>query len=163
MNDNITTKARTVLGELSARSLMLATVESCTGGMIAAALTDIAGSSTVVERGFVTYSNAAKSEMVGVDPTLIETHGAVSAEVAEAMARGGIARSKADIAIAVTGIAGPGGSDFKPEGLVCFHVAARTGAGFGVTREFGPQGRATVRELSVLEALDMVRAIAGDV
>src|SRR5277367_6169236 len=104
-----------------AAGLMLATAESCTGGMVAAALTDIAGSSDVVERGFVTYSNAAKAELLGIDPAVIETHGAVSREVAEAMARGALAQSATDVAVAITGVAGPdGGSVDKPVGLVWF-------------------------------------------
>src|SRR5215475_8586330 len=104
---------------------MLATAESCTGGMVAAALTDIAGSSAVVERAFVTYTNRAKSQMLGVDPALIEAHGAVSRQVAEAMARGALAYSATDVAVSVTGIAGPdGGSAEKPVGLVWFGLAA---------------------------------------
>src|ERR1700722_9361067 len=103
---------------------MLATAESCTGGMVAAALTDIAGSSTVVERGFVTYSNRAKAQLLGIDPALIEAKGAVSKEVAEAMARGALANSATDVAVAVTGIAGPGGgSPEKPVGLVWFGLS----------------------------------------
>jgi nicotinamide-nucleotide amidase len=104
---------------------MLATAESCTGGMVAAALTDIAGSSAVVERGFVTYTNRAKAQLLGVDPAVIEAHGAVSPEVAEAMARGAWARSAAHVAVSVTGVAGPdGGTAEKPVGLVWFGLAA---------------------------------------
>ncbi len=151
--------AERVLAALSAKGRMLATVESCTGGLVAAALTDIAGSSAVVERGFVTYSNAAKAELVGVPAALIEAHRAVSPEVARAMAEGGLAHSRADIAVAVTGIAGPGGSEFKPEGLVCFHAARRDGAALARRREFGAIGRAAVRARSVEEALEMVLAL----
>ncbi len=117
--------AQRVLAAFKAKGKMLATAESCTGGMVAAALTDIAGSSAVVERGFVTYTNRAKSQMLGVDPALIETHGAVSREVAEEMARGALAQSATDVAVAVTGIAGPdGGLADKPVGLVWFGLAA---------------------------------------
>ena len=151
--------AEQVLAALAAKGRMLATVESCTGGMVAAALTDVAGSSAVVERGFVTYSNAAKTELVGVPAALIEAHGAVSAEVAQAMAEGGLAHSRADIAVAVTGIAGPGGSEFKPEGLVHFHAARRDGAALALRREFGPAGRARVRAMSVEAALELVLAL----
>ena len=115
-----------VLELARAHNMQIATAESCTGGMIAAALTDIAGSSDVFERGFVTYSNAAKTQMLGVAPELITTHGAVSEEVAQAMAMGALAQSDAQIAVSVTGIAGPGGSDHKPEGRVCFGIALNT-------------------------------------
>ncbi len=117
--------AAKVLDAFKAKGKMLATAESCTGGMVAAALTDIAGSSAVVERGFVTYANRAKSQMLGVDPALIEAHGAVSREVAQAMAQGALAHSATHVAVAVTGIAGPdGGSAEKPVGLVWFGLAA---------------------------------------
>ena len=117
--------AEKVLNAFRTEGKMLATAESCTGGMVAAALTDIAGSSTVVERGFVTYSNRAKAQLLGIDPAVIEAHGAVSREVAEAMARGALAQSATDVAVAVTGIAGPdGGSADKPVGLVWFGLAA---------------------------------------
>lgn len=153
-------KASETLAAFQAKGLTIATVESCTGGLIAAALTEVPGSSATMERGFVTYSNAAKTELVGVDPALIEAHGAVSPEVAAAMARGGLDRSAADIAVAVTGIAGPGGSEFKPEGLVCFHAASRAGAEQAARVEFGAIGRANVRRESVLRALDMAIALA---
>ncbi|MEX2520632.1 MAG: CinA family protein [Paracoccaceae bacterium] len=152
-------RAEATLKALGAKGRMLATVESCTGGLVAAALTEIPGSSTVVERGFVTYSNAAKTELVGVPARLIEAHGAVSPEVARAMAAGGLARSHADIAVSVTGVAGPGGSEFKPEGLVCFHAVRRDGAELARRREFGAVGRANVRALAVAEALEMVLAL----
>jgi len=117
--------AEKVLNAFKAKGKMLAMAESCTGGMVAAALTDIAGSSAVVERGFVTYTNRAKAQLLGIDPAVIETHGAVSREVAEAMARGAWAHSAAHVAVSVTGIAGPdGGSVEKPVGLVWFGLAA---------------------------------------
>ncbi len=122
-------KAAEVLETFRLAGLRLATAESCTGGMVASALTAVAGSSAVVERGFVTYSNEAKTEMLGVAADLIAAHGAVSEAVARAMAEGAIAHSHADVAVAVTGIAGPGGgSADKPVGLVHFARAARDGA-----------------------------------
>jgi nicotinamide-nucleotide amidase len=146
---------RKVLAAFEAQGRMLATAESCTGGMIAAALTDIAGSSAVVERGFVTYSNAAKSEMLGVDAAMIERVGAVSEEVAAAMAVGALARSRATVAVAVTGIAGPGGgSAQKPVGLVWFSLATRTGA-TTEQRIFGGD-RGAVRRQTVDRALNLL-------
>ncbi len=140
---------------------MVATAESCTGGMVAAALTDIPGSSTVVERGFVTYSNDAKAECLGVPMALIESHGAVSEAVARAMATGALASSRADLAVAVTGIAGPGGSsEDKPEGLVHFACARRGGDTAHSRIEFGAIGRDGVREASVRQALEMLLAAA---
>ena len=122
------TLAETVLDLCRSRGWKLATAESCTGGMIAAALTDIAGSSAVVERGFVTYSNQAKTDLLGVPAPLIERHGAVSGEVAAAMAAGAIAHAPVDLAVSVTGVAGPGGgSAAKPVGLVHFGAARRGG------------------------------------
>jgi nicotinamide-nucleotide amidase len=139
--------------------LMLATAESCTGGLIAGVLTEIAGSSAVVDRGFVTYSNEAKTGMLEVAPLLIGAHGAVSAEVAIAMAEGAIRASRADIAVAVTGIAGPGGgSAEKPIGLVHFAVAVRGGRTTHAERRFGDVGRCAVRLASVKAALEMIRS-----
>ena len=140
---------------------MVATAESCTGGMVAAALTDIPGSSDVVERGFVTYSNEAKAEMIGVPMDLIIAHGAVSEPVARAMAEGALAHSRADLAVAITGIAGPGGGTAeKPEGLVHF-ACARTGRATEHARiEFGAPGRDEVRRRSVMQALEMLLAMA---
>ncbi|MCE8009844.1 CinA family protein [Aestuariivita sp.] len=124
---------------------MIATAESCTGGMVAAALTDIAGSSAVVDRGFVTYSNGAKQAMLGVRHETLAAHGAVSEEVAQEMAQGALSRSDAQVAVSITGIAGPGGSEHKPEGRVCFGLA-RAGVPTRVeTVEFGAQGRDKVR------------------
>ena len=125
--------------------LMIATAESCTGGLVAAALTDVAGSSDVFERGFVTYSNAAKIGMLGVRAQTLADHGAVSEAVAREMADGALAHSNAALAVSVTGIAGPGGSEFKPEGRVCFGLA-RIGLPTRVeTLDFGALGRAKVR------------------
>ena len=119
--------------------------ESCTGGMLAAALTDLPGSSAIFERGFVTYSNAAKTELLGVSVDTLARHGAVSEPVAKEMARGALERSDGDIALSITGIAGPGGSDHKPEGRVCFGLAISGGAVTSETIEFGARGREAVR------------------
>jgi nicotinamide-nucleotide amidase len=135
--------------------VMIATAESCTGGMIAAALTDVPGSSDVFDRGFVTYSNAAKLQMLGVRPETLDQHGAVSEMVAREMAGGALQRSGAGVAVAVTGIAGPGGSEFKPEGRVCFGLATpdRT---ITETVDFGAIGRAEVRAATVRHALELL-------
>lgn len=149
--------AEALLATLRARKLMLATAESCTGGLIAGVLTEIAGSSDVVERGFVTYSNEAKNELIGVPMELIRTHGAVSREVALAMAAGAVEHSRADIAVAVTGVAGPGGgSDAKPVGLV--HLAVQRRGRAAVHREcrFGKIGRHEIRIATVETAFEMV-------
>ena len=138
----------------------IATAESCTGGLIAGALTDVAGSSDVFDRGFVTYSNAAKVEMLGVRPETLAAHGAVSEEVAREMAEGALRHSQATMAVSVTGIAGPGGSEFKPEGRVCFALARAGKATRVETVEFGPLGRAAVRRATVEHALAlMARAL----
>jgi len=123
---------------------MAACAESCTGGMLAAALTDLPGASALLDRGFVTYTNAAKIAMLGVSPETLEQHGAVSEQVAEEMARGALQHSEAQIAVSITGIAGPGGSEHKPEGRVCFGLATATGVQTE-TVEFGAQGRDAVR------------------
>lgn len=138
--------------------LRIATAESCTGGMVSSALTAVAGSSAVFERGFVTYSNEAKVEMLGVPPALIAEHGAVSEAVARAMAEGALHNSHADISVAITGIAGPGGgSGLKPVGLVHFACARRGIATHHVEKRFGDQGREIVRLHAVLTALDLLR------
>lgn len=142
-----------VLEEARKRGLMIATAESCTGGMVAAALTDTPGSSDVFERGFVTYSNAAKQEMLGVSRRTLERYGAVSEEVAREMAEGALAHSQARLAVSITGIAGPGGSEHKPEGLVCFGLAYEGRSTDTETVEFGPRGRAWVRSAARDHAL----------
>lgn len=136
--------------------LRIATAESCTGGMVAAALTDVAGSSDVFERGFVTYSNAAKVDLLAVSEETLATHGAVSEAVAREMAEGALARSAADVAVSVTGIAGPGGSEFKPEGRVCFGLARKGRETRVETVEFGARGRDKVRKAATLHALDLL-------
>lgn len=160
--DDIHELASAVIVEATARGLRLATAESCTGGLVAGALTAIAGSSAAVDRGFVTYSNAAKREMLGVPADLIQIHGAVSEPVARAMADGAIAHSAADASVAVTGIAGPGGGAAdKPVGLVHFAAAGPAGP-VHVERRFGDVGREAIRLESVRVALrlllDQVRA-----
>ena len=130
--------------------------ESCTGGMIAAALTDIPGSSAAFERGFVTYSNAAKMDILGVSPASLDAFGAVSEAVVEEMASGALKSAKADFAIAVSGIAGPGGSEHKPEGRVCFALATPQ-AVFSQTRDFGALGRDAVRSAARDHALQLTR------
>lgn len=152
--------AEAVLTACRRQGLRLATAESCTGGMVAAALTDIAGSSDVVERGFVTYSNDAKSELLAVPPALIAAQGAVSREVAAAMAAGALARAPVDLAVSVTGIAGPGGgSAAKPVGLVWFGVGRKGGAIATESHVF-PGDRAAVRLAATRQALQLLLAAA---
>lgn len=136
--------------------LRIATAESCTGGMVAAALTDVAGSSDVFDRGFVTYSNAAKTDMLGVSPETLAAHGAVSEAVAREMAEGALHRSDAALAVSVTGIAGPGGSEHKPEGRVCFGLAKLGMPTWTETVEFGALGRAKVRKAATAHALALL-------
>ena len=161
MNNEIISNAKAVLDLCRGKGLQIATVESCTGGLVCAALTAIAGSSDVVERGFVTYTNQAKSEQVAVPAALIEAYGAVSEAVARAMAEGGVANSDAGIAVAITGVAGPGGgSAAKPVGLV--HLAcARAGRATTHQRHVFPGDRTGVREAAVLAALRMISEQAG--
>jgi nicotinamide-nucleotide amidase len=147
--------AMQILEKAKSRGVLIATAESCTGGMVSAALTDIAGSSAVFERGFVTYGNAAKIDLLNVSPTTLETFGAVSENVAFEMARGALQQSLADLAVAVTGIAGPGGSEHKPEGRVCFGVATPDST-HTETVEFGALGRAEVREAAREHALGLL-------
>ncbi|MBD0864557.1 MAG: CinA family protein [Rhodobacteraceae bacterium] len=145
-----------LLHKAKAAGVMIATAESCTGGMISAALTDIPGASAVMDRGFVTYTNAAKTEMLGVRVETLAAYGAVSEEVAREMAAGALNNSAAGLAVSVTGIAGPGGSEFKPEGRVCFGMA-RTGARvITETIDFGPLGRARVRAIARAHALALL-------
>lgn len=142
--------------------LTVATAESCTGGLLAAALTSVAGSSAVVERGFVTYTNVAKTQSLGVPHSLLNAHGAVSAEVAKAMAEGALAQSNADVAISITGIAGPGGAtEDKPVGLVYFGLARENMRTFTSEKRFGELGRDGIREASVDYALELLRQAAG--
>ncbi|MEY8831077.1 CinA family protein [Sedimentitalea sp. XS_ASV28] len=145
-----------------AAGVRVATAESCTGGMVAAALTDIAGSSDVVDRGFVTYSNSAKQQMLGVGGDTLSRVGAVSEEVAREMADGALERSGADLVVSITGIAGPGGSEFKPEGRVCFGLAMTGSATVTETVEFGARGRAQVRSAARDHALTLLMAALSE-
>lgn len=162
LDADLEARAAAIIARYSALGLKIATAESCTGGLVAGLLTEIAGSSAVVDRGFVTYSNEAKNELIGVPMDLILAHGAVSAEVARAMAEGALARSRADVAVAITGIAGPGGgSAEKPVGLVQFASARRGGETIQIERRFGDPGRAGIRRAAILQALDLLERQAG--
>ena len=153
--------ASALLDLCKARRLTIATAESCTGGLVAAALTEIAGSSAVVDRGFVTYTDEAKQQMLGVPPMTIKQHGAVSRETAEAMATGALAHAPAALAVSITGIAGPGGATAnKPVGLVHFAAASRSGRLIHREERYGDIGRGEVRRKSVLQALAMLRELA---
>lgn len=146
-----------ILQAARARGILIATAESCTGGMVSAALTDVAGSSAMFERGFVTYTNAAKIQVLGVRAATLEAHGAVSEQVAAEMAQGALAHSAATLAVAITGIAGPGGSEHKPEGRVCFAIATPDRC-TTQTVEFGALGRAQVRQAARDHALGLLLA-----
>lgn len=153
--------AQQVVDKAGADGLLLATAESCTGGLVAGAITDVPGASAVLDRGFVTYSNEAKAEMLGVSPHLIARHGAVSAAVACAMAEGALCASRADVAVAITGVAGPGGgSPEKPVGLVWFALASKASSTRVERRVFASGDRSFVRARAVETALMLVlRAI----
>jgi nicotinamide-nucleotide amidase len=153
--------AKRVLTICRARKLKIATAESCTGGLVVAALTEIAGSSDVVDRGFVTYSNAAKRTMLEVPATTLRRHGAVSAETAAAMAKAALRKAQADLSVAITGIAGPGGgSKEKPVGLVYFAAASASGRLIERSNRYGRIGRGAVRQRSVAEALRLLELLA---
>jgi nicotinamide-nucleotide amidase len=154
MTSELKDRATALLEAYLQRGLKIATAESCTGGLVAALLTEIAGSSAVVERGFVTYSNEAKTELIGVPADLIAAHGAVSEPVARAMAEGAVAHSYADVAVGITGIAGPGGATAtKPVGLVHFGLARKGAATVHLERRYGDLGRENVRQRAVEDAL----------
>ncbi|MEP0961572.1 MAG: CinA family protein [Roseobacter sp.] len=155
------THAKRILDLAQNAEIKIATAESCTGGLVAVALTDIAGSSSVVERAFVTYSNDAKMDMLGVTPRTLKLYGAVSEQVAREMAIGALQNSKADLTVSITGIAGPGGSDHKPEGRVCFAKADKNDV-FVETIEFGALGRAHVRTAARDHALGMLLNALGE-
>ncbi len=148
-------QAADVLQAARDRGVMIATAESCTGGLIAGALTEVPGSSDAFDRGFVTYSNGAKQQMLGVTSDTLTEFGAVSEEVAAQMAAGALRNSDAGIAVSVTGIAGPGGSEHKPEGRVCFGIAQAYGTRTE-TVEFGAIGRHRVRAATVEHALQLL-------
>jgi nicotinamide-nucleotide amidase len=154
-------QAQALLELCRRKKLKIAAAESCTGGLVAATLTEIAGSSEVFERGFVTYSNEAKQAMLGVPATTLASHGAVSAETAQAMATGALAHAPVDLTVSITGIAGPGGAVAgKPVGLVHFAAASRRGQLIHRERRYGEIGRKQVRDASVIEALALLREIA---
>jgi nicotinamide-nucleotide amidase len=152
---DVTPLAETLLEYARKRGIMVACAESCTGGMVAAAITDWAGSSAIFDRGFVTYTNAAKIALLNVKPVTLEAYGAVSEEVAAEMVRGALANSDATIAVSITGIAGPGGSEHKPEGRVCFGAATANDCQTE-TVEFGALGRAKVRVAARNHALQLL-------
>src|ERR1700758_5138701 len=153
--------ARSLIDICRTRKLSIVTAESCTGGLLAATLTEIPGSSDVFERGFVTYSNEAKRAMLGVTPMTLAGHGAVSRETAEAMASGALAHAPVHLAVSITGIAGPGGAvPGKPVGLVHFAAASRAGRLIARERNYGDIGRTQVRRASVIEALAMLHDLA---
>jgi nicotinamide-nucleotide amidase len=157
MTPDLRERAAALLQTYGQRGLKIATAESCTGGLVAALLTEIAGSSAVVERGFVTYSNEAKTELIGVPESLIVAHGAVSEPVARAMAEGALRHSRADVTVAITGIAGPGGATAtKPVGLVHFGLARRGAAVLHLERRYGDLGREAVRRRAVEDALGLL-------
>ena len=147
--------AEQIIEKATQTGLTVTTAESCTGGKVAAALTDVADSSAVFERGFVTYSNAAKAEMLGVLTATLDAHGAVSEDVVREMALGARAAARADVAVAISGIAGPGGSEFKPEGRVCYGLASAAGV-ITETVEHGAIGRAEVRAAATKHALELI-------
>lgn len=163
IDEELRTAAAAVLDACRRRGLKVATAESCTGGLVAGALTEIAGSSDVVDRGFVTYSDDAKTALLSVPSATLAAHGAVSAETAQAMAHGALAHSLADLAVAVTGIAGPSGATAaKPVGLVYLAAVSRFGHVLARERRFGDIGRTEVRRRSVAEALAMLKELAED-
>jgi nicotinamide-nucleotide amidase len=156
-------RAASLIALYRRRGLKLATAESCTGGLVAGLLTEIPGSSAVVERGFVVYSNEAKAELLGVPKPTIAAFGAVSEETARAMAQGAIAHSHADFAVAITGVAGPdGGTAEKPVGLVWFACAGRAGGVIAAERRYGPLSRSAVRLASVRTALELFEEAAAE-
>jgi len=153
--------AQRIIRKCVERKLTIATAESCTGGLVAGALTEIAGSSSAVLCGFVTYSNEAKQQMLGVAPATIDVYGAVSTECAAEMARGALAHAQVDLAVSITGIAGPtGATPGKPIGLVYFCAASRSGRNIAHDRKYGDIGRSQVRRASVLQALAMLQELA---
>ena len=156
MKEIIIERAKIVFQAASLKKNVLASAESCTGGMLSTAITDIPGSSTVFECGFVTYSNLSKMRVLGVREETLKTFGAVSEEVAAEMAIGALNNSKANLAISITGIAGPGGTTAKPEGMVCFSIAFNNKAKLNKTKKFGPLGRNIVRQQATLYGLTLL-------
>jgi len=167
LDGQLTERARKLVELCKERALTIGTAESCTGGLLSACITAVPGSSSVFERGFVTYANAAKMEMLGVDADLLAAHGAVSEPVARAMAEGVLARAPVDMAVSITGVAGPGGGSVeKPVGLVFIGSGHRSAEGVAINAErseFGDVGRNVVRERTVAAALDRLSWLAGEV
>lgn len=162
LDDDMRTAAIALIDLCKRKKLTLATAESCTGGLVAAAISDIPGSSWVLDCGFVTYSNEAKQQMLGVTPSTIDVYGAVSTECAAEMAKGALAHAQVDLAVSITGIAGPTGAvPGKPIGLVYFCAASRSGRVIAHDRKFGDIGRSRVRHASVMQALAMLQELAG--
>lgn len=161
LNDDIVAAAERLLDICRRKRLKIATAESCTGGLVAGILSEVPGVSRTLDRGFITYSNEAKQEMIGVPAATLAAHGAVSRETAEAMAKGALARAPVDLTVSVTGIAGPdGGSAEKPVGLVHFAAASRSGQLAHLEKRFGNPGRAEIRKRAVLQAFLMLRELA---
>ena len=161
MDQELADRATELLELCKKKKLTLATAESCTGGMLAAVITEIPGSSLVLDRGFVTYTNESKQQMLGVAPTTIDVHGAVSRECAEEMAKGALAHSPVNLAVSITGVAGPTGAvPGKPIGLVHFAAASRSGRLVHHDRKYGDIGRSNVRRASVVQALAMLMELA---
>jgi nicotinamide-nucleotide amidase len=161
LDEDIVKAAGRLLDICKRKNLLIATAESCTAGLVAGTLTEVPGTSSILDRGFITYSNEAKHEMLGVSRDILAKHGAVSRETAEAMATGVLGHSRVHLAVSVTGIAGPdGGSEAKPVGLVHFAVASRNGKLVHAEKQFGNVGRSQVRKLSVLQAFAMLHEMA---
>ena len=156
MKKIIIESANNVFKAANLKKTILASAESCTGGMLSSAITDIPGSSAIFECGFVTYSNLSKMRVLGVREETLKTFGAVSEEVAAEMAFGALNNSKANLAISITGIAGPGGTTAKPEGMVCFSIAFNNKAKLNKTKNFGPLGRNIVRQKATLYGLTLL-------
>jgi nicotinamide-nucleotide amidase len=157
LDDDIVDAAKQLLAVCKRKNLLVATAESCTAGLVAGTLTEIPGVSSILDRGYITYSNQSKHEMLGVAEAILDRHGAVSRETAEAMARGVLGHSRVHLAVSVTGIAGPdGGTKEKPVGLVYFAVATRSGKLVHAEKRYGDVGRSQVRKESVLQAFRML-------
>ena len=161
LDDDIVAAGKKLLDICRRKELIIATAESCTGGLVAGTLTEIPGVSSMLDRGFITYSNEAKQEMLGVSAQTLEQYGAVSSQTAEEMARGALARAPVDLAVSVTGIAGPDSDDTqKPVGLVHFAAASRSGQFVHIEKKFGNPGRSEIRKRSVLQAFIMLHELA---
>ena len=161
LDDDIVAAGKKLLDICRRKELIIATAESCTGGLVAGTLTEIPGVSSMLDRGFITYSNEAKQEMLGVSAQTLEKYGAVSSQTAEEMARGALARAPVDLAVSVTGIAGPDSDDTqKPVGLVHFAAASRSGQFVHIEKKFGNPGRSEIRKRSVLQAFIMLHELA---